>query len=90
LESVFDDRRDTIPGGKGSIRGDASNKHTVGIANRRPSFQITEHRVADILRKRQPHLVSSFPDHLQRATIPVDVLKTPLRYISCAQTQPYQ
>ena len=40
----------------------------------------------DILRKRQPHLVSSFPDHLQRATIPVDVLKTQLRHISRAQS----
>jgi hypothetical protein len=73
LESVFDDGRDPISGGKGSIRSDAPNKHVIGIADRGPSFQIAEHRVAHILRKRQPYLVSPFPDHLQCATIPVDV-----------------
>jgi len=86
LEGVFGDGRNTIPGGKRPVRGNASNKHVIGIAIGGSPFQIAEQRIAHILRKGQPHLVAPFPDHLQRATIPVDVGKTQLRYIAGAQS----
>src|SRR5215469_3585114 len=86
LESVFDDGGNTIPGSKGPVRSDASNKHVIGIDIGGSPFQIAEHCVAHILGKGQPHLVTSFSDHLQRAILPVDVGKVQLRYISGAQS----
>ena len=40
---------DTISGGEGPVRSDASNKHVIRIDVRGPPFQIAEHRIADIL-----------------------------------------
>lgn len=81
LESVFHYGRDTIPRCKGSVGGVASNKHVIAIDVCGPAFQIAEQRVADILWKRQPHLVSPFSHHLKRAAAPVDVFVTQTRYI---------
>ena len=68
------------------MRGVAANKQVIGIAIGGSLFQIAEHRIAYILRKRQPHIVAPFPNHLQRSTIPVDFGKKQLCYISGAQS----
>jgi hypothetical protein len=52
FKSVSHHGRDTISGGEGPVRSDASNKHVIRIDVRGPPFKIAEHRVADILRKR--------------------------------------
>ena len=83
-------RRDTIPGGKRPAWSDASNKHVIGMDGRGAAFQVAEQRVADILRKRQSHLVSPFPHYLQGAAVPVDVCETQMRYVSGTQPQPRQ
>jgi hypothetical protein len=57
---------------------------------RGPAFQIAEQRVADILRERQPHLVSPLPGYLQCAVVPVDVRERHMRYVSGSQSQPCQ
>ena len=90
LESVFHHGRDAISGSKGSARGIASNKHMIGSDVRGPAFHIAEQRVAYILRKRQSHLVSPFPHHLQRAAVPVDVREAQMGYVSSPQSQPRQ
>ena len=89
-ESMFHHGRDPVPGSKGSVRGDASNKHVFGIDVRRPAFQITQQCVANILWERQAHLVSPFPHHLQRAAVPIDVFETQTCYISGTQPQSRQ
>jgi hypothetical protein len=53
---------------KWSVRGDASNKHVIGIDVRWPAFQIAEQSVADIFWMRQRHL--------ERVAVPVDVIET--------------
>jgi hypothetical protein len=58
----------------------------IGINVGGPAFQVAEQRVADILWERQPHLIPSFPDHLQRAAVPVDIGETQTCYISGAQS----
>jgi hypothetical protein len=58
----------------------------IGIDLRGPAFQITEQRIANILREGQPHLVSPFPRYLQGAALPVDVCEMQARYISRAQS----
>jgi hypothetical protein len=82
FESVFHHGRDTIPGGKRPAWSVASNKHVIGVDLRWAAFQVSEQCVADILRERQSHLVSSFSYHLERAAVPVDVAETQTRYIS--------
>jgi hypothetical protein len=86
LESVFHHGRDTVPGGKGPARGDASNKDVIGINVAGPAFQIAKQCVTDILREGQSHLVSSFARYLQRAVVPVDVGETETRHVSGAQS----
>jgi hypothetical protein len=86
FESVFHHGRDTVPGGKRPARGDASDKDVIGIDVRRPAFQITEQRIASILREGQPHLVSPFSRYLQRTVVPVDVGETETRHVSGAQS----
>src|SRR5216684_257859 len=86
FESVFHHGGDTISGSKRPARSDASNKHVIGIDVCGPAFQITEQRIANILREGQPHLVSPFPRYLQRAAVPVDVGETETRHISRAQS----
>jgi hypothetical protein len=88
LESVFHDGRDTIPGGKRPAWSVASHKHVIAVDVRRAAFQIAEQRVADILRERQQHLVSSLSRHSQRASAPVDVCEAKMRHISGTQAQP--
>jgi hypothetical protein len=90
LERVFHHGRDTIPRGKGSAGSFASNKHVIGVDVRGAAFQVSEQRVADILREWQSYLVSSFPYHLQRAVVPVDVAEAHTRYIPGTQPQPHQ
>jgi hypothetical protein len=86
FESVFHDGRDTIAGRKGPARGVASNKHVISVDVRGSAFQVAEQRVADILREWQSHLVSPFPDHLQRAAVPVDVAEAQTCYIPGTQS----
>jgi hypothetical protein len=86
LKSMFDDGRNTISGNKGPVRGDASNEHVIRVDIGGSPSQVSEHRVAHILWKGQTHLVAPFPDHLQRSSIPVDVVKAQLRYICGAQS----
>jgi hypothetical protein len=62
----------------------------IGVDVRGAAFQVSEQCVADILRERQSHLVSSFPYHLQRAVVPVDVAEAHMRYIPGTQPQPHQ
>src|SRR6266404_1472724 len=86
FESVFHHGRDTIPGGKGPAWSVASNKYMIVVDVRGAAFQVAEQRVADILWERQSHLISSFPYHLQRAPVPVDVRETQMCYVSGPQS----
>jgi len=61
-------------------------RRKIGFDVRGAAIEITEQRIADILRERQPHLVSAFPHYLQRPAVPVDVVKTKMRHTSGAQS----
>jgi len=62
----------------------------IGVDVRGAAFEVAEQRVADIVRERQSHLISSFPYHLQRAVVPVDVREPQMGYVSGTQAQRYQ
>jgi hypothetical protein len=75
-ESMLHYGRDPVPGGKRSIRGDASNEDVIGIDVGGSAFQIAQQCVADILWERQTDLVSPFPHYPHRAAVPIDVFET--------------
>jgi transketolase len=92
---VFDDNHVTLSAGTNiashedhAQRFEAYGWHTQSVedGNDVEAIDLAEQRVADILRERQPHLIPSFPGHLQRAAVPVDIGEAQTRYISGAQS----
>src|SRR3990172_9480032 len=85
-----DHGRNAVARGEGFAWGDTAKEHPIGLLDSRPTVQIARQCVAEVLRKRQSHLVSSLPHHLQSAVCPVDVTEAQLSDISRAQAQSRQ
>ena len=86
LSACFTTEEIPSPEAKGPHGAMASNKHVIGADVRGTAFQITEQRVANILRERQSHLVSSFPYDLQCAVVPINVGETQMGHVSRSQS----
>jgi hypothetical protein len=71
-------------------RGNLPKKDAIRRVDRRPTLQIPEDRLSDVLGKRQPYFVASLPDYAQSAGHPINVTYPKLAYVAGAQPEPYE
>jgi len=69
---------------------DSTQEHVIAQVGRRSALEVGGNRVADLLRKRQAHLIARLPADPQGARFPLDVDETELRHVACPQPEACQ
>jgi hypothetical protein len=62
----------------------------VAAAGSRAALDVIEDCISNLLRQRQPNLISSLPRHPQRAGLPLDIGNAKPRYITGPKPEPRQ